>query len=69
MAAAVAFNIADGRVIWETLAINEGTQYVNPLLIDFNGQKILITVSVGHILAIDTSNGKLLWKYFYEGLN
>lgn len=69
MAAAVAFNIADGRVIWETPAINEGTQYVNPLLIDFNGQKILITVSVGHILAIDTSNGKLLWKYYYEGLN
>ncbi|MBN2862014.1 MAG: PQQ-binding-like beta-propeller repeat protein [Bacteroidales bacterium] len=69
MAAAVALNIENGNVVWETPSVNEGTQYVNPLLITNNGKKILVTVTTGHILGINPDNGKLLWKVNYEGLN
>jgi outer membrane protein assembly factor BamB len=69
MAAAVAFNVENGNVVWTTPPVNEGTQYVNPLLIEIGGKKILITVTTGHILGINVQDGKLLWKVNYEGMN
>ena len=35
MAAMVAFNTENGSVIWETPSINDVTQYVNPVLVEF----------------------------------
>ena len=69
MAAMVAFNEENGNVIWETPAINEGTNYVNPLLVEFGGMKIIITLTANHIIAVNSSNGKLLWKFNCEALN
>ena len=68
-AAAVAFNAETGDVVWTTPPLNEGTQYVNPLVIESGGKKILITVTTEHIIGIDLANGKLLWKVNCEGLN
>lgn len=67
--AAAAFNTENGNVIWETPHVNEGTQYVNPLVIDNNGQKVIVTVTTGSVLGINASDGKLLWKVNYEGMN
>ena len=47
---------------WETPAINEGTNYVNPLLVEYGGMKIIVTLTADHIIAVNSSNGKLLWK-------
>lgn len=69
MAAAVAFNSENGNIVWTTPPVNEGTQYVNPLIIETGGKKIIVTVTTGHILGINVSDGKLLWKVHYEGLN
>lgn len=69
VAAAVAFSTSDGKVLWTTPPVNEGTQYVNPLVIESGGKKILVTVTTGSILGINVADGKLLWKVDYEGLN
>ncbi len=69
VAAAVALNAANGSVVWTTPPLNEGTQYVNPLVIESGGRKILVTVTTGSILGINVADGKLLWKVSYEGLN
>lgn len=68
-ASMVAFNIDNGKVVWEAPSINEGTNYVNPLLIEYNGMKIIVTVTEGHIIAVNSVNGKLLWNYNYEAAN
>ncbi|MBA4321286.1 MAG: alcohol dehydrogenase [Odoribacter sp.] len=68
-AAMVAFDIENGNVIWETPSIDEGTQYVNPLLIEEGGKKTIVTLSTGHIICADASSGKLLWKFNYEAEN
>ncbi len=68
-AAAVAFNTSDGKVVWTTTPVNEDTQYVNPLVFESGGKKILVTVTTKSILGINTADGKLLWKVDYEGLN
>jgi outer membrane protein assembly factor BamB len=64
-AAMVAFSIADGSVVWETPSINDVTQYVNPILIDFGGKKLIITLSAKYVFAVDAGNGKLQWKFDY----
>ena len=39
IAAMAAFNVDNGNVVWETQSLNEGGQYVNPLLIEGKGIK------------------------------
>jgi outer membrane protein assembly factor BamB len=68
-AAMVAFNIDNGNVVWETPALNEGTQYTNPLLIEENGRKVIITHTVTWIIGVNASNGKLLWKFNFATVN
>lgn len=64
-AAMVAFNIEDGSVAWETPSINDVTQYVNPVLVDFGGKKLIVTLSAKYVFAVDAISGKLLWKFDY----
>jgi len=64
-AAMVAFNVDNGKVIWETPSINDVTQYVNPLLVEYGGKRLIITLSADFIFAVDADNGKLQWKFNY----
>jgi outer membrane protein assembly factor BamB len=68
-AAMVAFNVDNGNVVWEASSINEGTQYVNPLLIENGALKMIVTLTEGYIIAVNPANGKLLWKFNYEAQN
>ena len=65
----VAFNINNGNVIWESPSIKEGTQYVNPKLIEYGGIKMIVTITEGRLFAVNSANGKLLWNFDYEAQN
>ncbi len=65
-ASVVAFDENDGSVIWEAKALNESPQYVNPLLIERGGEKILVSLSERHIIGINTENGEMLWTVDYD---
>jgi outer membrane protein assembly factor BamB len=65
----VAFNINNGIVAWEAPNIYDETNYVNPLMIENNGMKIIVTITARHIIAVNSANGKLLWKFDYEAAN
>ena len=68
-ASMVAFNINDGKVIWETEAVDNAPQYINPKLIEYAGKKIIINVMGTYILAVDAQDGKILWKENYYEIN
>jgi len=68
-ASVVAFNVADGKVIWEAEPVEATPQYVNPKLIEYAGKKIIITVMGTNILAINAKDGKLMWKVDYVTAN
>jgi outer membrane protein assembly factor BamB len=68
-AAMVALNVENGSVAWESPSVNEGTEYVNPLLIENSGMKIIVTLTTGYIIGVNSANGKLLWKFNYEAQN
>jgi hypothetical protein len=67
-ASVVAFNTADGKVMWEAEPLGD-PQYVNPKLIEYAGKKMIITVMGTYILAIDSKDGKVLWKLNYPEIN
>ncbi|MDO9340197.1 MAG: PQQ-like beta-propeller repeat protein [Bacteroidales bacterium] len=68
-ASLVAFNINDGKVVWEAESLNEEPQYVNPKLIEYAGGKMIVTVMGAVIFAVDAKDGKILWKVNYASVN
>jgi outer membrane protein assembly factor BamB len=68
-ASLVAFNITDGKVIWEADPVDQVPQYVNPKLIEYAGKKMIVTVMGTYIFAVNAENGKILWKVNYATEN
>jgi outer membrane protein assembly factor BamB len=69
IASMVAFNIENGKVVWVTPPLNEGTQYTNPLLIEDKGMKVIVTHTLTYIIGVNAKNGKLLWKFNFGSVN
>jgi len=65
LASMVAFSTDNGSVVWETPSINDVTQYVNPVLVEFGGKKLIVTLSAKYVFAVDANTGKLQWKFDY----
>ena len=68
-ASLVAFNINDGKVIWETEPLDQEPQYVNPKLVEYAGKKMIVTVMGTHIFAVNAKDGKIIWKLNYADIN
>lgn len=68
-AAMVAFNVNNGDVVWETESLNEEAQYVNPLLIERGGKKLIITHTPTWIIAVNAADGRIFWKYNFKTVN
>ena len=69
IAAMVAFNVDNGNIVWETPSLNEGSQYVNPLLIEDKGMKVIVTLNPTYIIGINAADGKLFWKFNFGSVN
>ena len=69
LASMVAFNVDNGKVVWETAPLNEGTQYTNPLLVSDKGMKIIVTHTLTYIIGVNASDGKMLWKFDFGSVN
>jgi hypothetical protein len=69
IAAMVAFNVNDGKVVWETPSLSEGSQYVNPLFIEDKGMKVIVTVTPTYIIGVKAADGKILWKFYFGSVN
>ncbi len=68
-ASLVAFNVENGKVVWETEPLNQEPQYVNPKLIEYAGKKMIVTVMGTDIFAVDAKDGEIIWKVDYAELN
>jgi outer membrane protein assembly factor BamB len=59
----VALNRFTGDLIWNSAGKGEKSAYCTPLLIEYPTRKLLVTHTESHILALDASNGSLLWSH------
>jgi len=62
-ASIVALNKFNGETIWTTKGLSDPSAYCSPILIDKGRQKIAVTITDKQIVAVDLSNGSVLWKY------
>jgi len=62
----IALNKSTGNVVWKSPSLNDKPGYVSPILINYAGRKMIINISLGHVFAVDASNGEILWKVAHE---
>ncbi len=61
----IALNKNTGKLIWKSKGNGEKSAYCSPVIINHANKKIFVTQTESHILGVDASNGKLLWKYHH----
>jgi outer membrane protein assembly factor BamB len=61
----VALNKETGETIWTSPSLNDTSAYVSPLLIEYGGKKIIVTVINKFLLGVDEPTGKILWSFNY----
>jgi len=62
----IALNKINGSLIWKSASLQDKPGYVSPILINYAGKKAVVNVSLGHIFAVDASNGDILWKVAHQ---
>jgi outer membrane protein assembly factor BamB len=58
----VALDKEDGSLIWKSESIGDVRSYVSPLMIEYNGNKLLLATTSDHLAGIDPDSGELFWK-------
>ena len=57
----IALNKNTGKIIWKSKSIGDKPGYVSPILVEYGGRKMIVSVSLVHVYAVDASNGDILW--------
>jgi outer membrane protein assembly factor BamB len=58
----IALNKNTGDLVWKSPGINDGPAYVSPLMVDYQGKRMIVDVSLHNIFAVDASDGSIMWK-------
>ncbi|MFO7668555.1 MAG: PQQ-binding-like beta-propeller repeat protein [Bacteroidales bacterium] len=61
--AVVALDKKDGSLIWKTKSMGGVRSYVSPLLINHNGQEMILVTSDKDLMAVDPASGTILWSF------
>ena len=61
--AVVALDKEDGSLIWKSKSLGGTRSYVSPLMIDYQGQKMILVTSDKDMIAVDPENGSIIWSY------
>lgn len=64
----VALNKQTGELVWESESLNDTSAYVSPIRIEQGGKEIIVNLLSRHLIGVDASDGKILWKYDYASL-
>lgn len=59
----IALNKTDGSLRWKTKSLGGAKSYASPTLINHNGQDIILALTTNNIIAIDPTNGAIIWSY------
>ena len=64
----VALDKTNGETIWMSESLNDTSAYVSPLLIEYGGKKLIISVINSYFLGVNEADGKIIWTYNYGAL-
>ena len=58
----VALNRFTGEKIWNSNGFEEPATYNSPILVNYNGQRLVIAMSASSIMGIDADTGEMYWR-------
>jgi hypothetical protein len=58
----VALNRFTGKKIWSSPAFGEKATYCSPILVNHNGQRLIVNLTATSIIGLDADNGKMYWR-------
>jgi outer membrane protein assembly factor BamB len=58
-----AINRHSGKVLWKTKGNGEKSGYCSPVMINYNGKRLILTMTAKSIIGIDADSGVLLWTH------
>jgi outer membrane protein assembly factor BamB len=59
----VALDKEDGAVLWQSEPTGDVRSYVSPLLIEYNGRRLIIAATSKHLVGVDPATGEIFWRY------
>ncbi len=61
--AVVALDKQDGSLIWKSESVGGVRSYVSPLMIEYQGQEMILVTSDKDMIAVDPDNGSIIWSH------
>jgi hypothetical protein len=58
----VALNRFTGEKVWSSKGYEEPATYNSPILINYNGQRLIIAMTASSIMGIDADTGEMYWR-------
>jgi len=62
-ASVVALDKMDGSTVWTSTGLSEASAYCSPILINHNGNRIIVTMTATSVVGIDADTGTVLWTH------
>lgn len=62
----VALDKHTGSIIWKAPSTNELAGYSSPILVEYKGLRIIVTLTAKAIIGVNADNGDLLWHVMHE---
>jgi len=59
----VALDKKDGSLLWKTGSLGNERSYASPLIIEYNGTKLILAQTSVFLVAVNPGNGQIVWKY------
>ncbi len=64
----VALDKNTGQTVWQTESLRDTSAFVSPILINFDGKKIIVNVLINYVFGVNADNGQILWKVKYSDI-
>jgi len=59
----VALSRDNGEPVWQSPSLNEDPSYTSPLLVEHNGEEIIVTTTTNYMIGVSPQDGSILWQF------
>ena len=61
--AVAAVDKTSGQAVWKSPSVGEPASYVSPIVAEYQGLRMIITMSQESLIAVNADTGDLLWRF------
>jgi outer membrane protein assembly factor BamB len=59
----VALDKTDGHLIWTAPTVGDLAGYASPVLVEYHGLRMIVTMTSGAVIGVAAESGELLWRF------